>query len=147
MAQEQGQEQAGPGLTIDPADPDIARVGSAYALASQEGMSPELATQILALANATPEQVREAAENLAYKTAQVRSVANARLAEERGIHDDITGKIDAAAKEEAADYEALRGEENLLAAARGLNQQVGRSSRSSDLAPRRRSRRPRRRAP
>jgi hypothetical protein len=127
MAQEQGQGQAEPGLAIDPADPDVARVGSAYALASQEGMTPELATQILALADTTPEQVREATENLAYKTAQVRSVADARLAEERGIHDDITGKIDAAAKEEAADYEALRGEqEKLLAAARGLNEQVGR---------------------
>jgi hypothetical protein len=90
-------------------------------------MTPELATQILALADTTPEQVREATENLAYKTAQVRSVADARLAEERGIHDDITGKIDAAAKEEAADYEALRGEqEKLLAAARGLNEQIGR---------------------
>jgi hypothetical protein len=127
MAQEQGQGPAGPGLAIDPADPDVARVGSAYALASQEGMTPELATQILALADTTPEQVREATENLAYKTAQVRSVADARLAEERGIHDDITGKIDAATKEEAADYEALRGEqEKLLAAARGLNEQVGR---------------------
>src|SRR4051794_1053233 len=104
MAQEQAQAQgqAVPGLAIDPADPDVARVGSAYALASQEGMSPELATQILALADTTPQQVHESAENLAYKTAQVRSVADARLTEERGIHDDITAKIDNAAKEEAA---------------------------------------------
>lgn len=129
MAQEQGQAQgqAVPGLAIDPADPDVARVGSAYALASQEGMTPELATQILALADTTPQQVYESAENLAYKTAQVRLVADSRLSEERGIHDDITAKIDNAAKEEAADYTAQRGDQdNLLAAARGLNEQVGR---------------------
>lgn len=127
MAEEHGPGQAGAGLTIDPADPDIARVGAAYALASQEGMSPELATQILALADSTPQQVYAATENLAHKTAQVRAVADARLAEERDIHDDITAKIETASKEEAADYAAQRGEQdNLMTAARGLTEQVGR---------------------
>ena len=112
---------------LDPRDPDVARVESAYALVSQEGMAPDLATQILSLADSTPAQVGESVRRLAAKTAQLRAEADARLADERAVHDDITAKLDAAAKEEAADYAAQRGEqEKLLGAARGLNEQVGR---------------------
>ena len=115
------------GVALDPNDPDVQRVESAYALVSQEGMTPELAVQILSLADNTPDQVRQAVATLGARAAQIRSVADARLAEERAVHDDITAQLDAAAKEEAADYTALRDEQDrLLAAARGLNEQVGR---------------------
>ena len=115
------------GVALDPNDPDVQRVESAYALVSQEGMTPELAVQILSLADNTPDQVRQAVASLGARAAQIRAVANARLAEERAVHDDITAQLDAAAKEEAADYTALRDEQDrLLAAVRGLNEQVGR---------------------
>lgn len=115
------------GVALDPNDPDVQRVESAYALVSQEGMTPELAVQILSLADNTPDQVRQAVASLGARAAQVRAVADARLAEERAIHDDITAQLAAAAKEEAADYTALRDEQDqLLEAARGLNEQVGR---------------------
>ncbi|HET8627926.1 MAG TPA: hypothetical protein VFL91_10930 [Thermomicrobiales bacterium] len=118
-------QAAGPAL--DPRDPDIARVESAYGLVSQEGMTPELATQILSLADSTPAQVTAAIEALAAKTAAVRADADARLADERAVHEDITAKLDAATKEEAADYTAQRDEQDrLLTAARGLGEQVGR---------------------
>ena len=118
---------AAPPPALDPRDPDVARVESAYALVSQEGMAPDLATQILSLADSTPAQVGEAVRRLAARTAQLRAETDARLADERAVHDDITAKLDAAAKEEAADYAAQRGEqEKLLGAARGLNEQVGR---------------------
>jgi hypothetical protein len=115
------------GVALEPNDPDVQRVESAYALVSQEGMTPELAVQILSLADNTPEQVRQAVATLGARGAQVRSVADARLAEERGVHDDITARLDAAAREEAGDYASLRDEQDrLLEAARGLNEQVGR---------------------
>ncbi len=115
------------GVALEPNDPDVQRVESAYALVSQEGMTPDLAVQILSLADNTPEQVRQAVATLGARVAQIRSVADARLAEERGVHDDITAQLDAAAREEAADYTALRDEQDrLLEAARGLNEQVGR---------------------
>ncbi|HEX5479600.1 MAG TPA: hypothetical protein VFY79_07755, partial [Dehalococcoidia bacterium] len=115
------------GPALDPRDPDIARVESAYALVSQEGMTPDLATQILSLADSTPAQVAAAVEALAAKTAAVRADADARVADERAVHDDITAKLDAATKEEAADYAAQRDEQDrLLTAARGLGERVGR---------------------
>lgn len=118
-------QPAGPAL--DPRDPDIARVESAHALVSQEGMTPDLATQILSLADSTPAQVAGAVEALAARTAALRADADARLADERAVHDDITAKLDAATKEEAADYAAQRDEQDrLLAAARGLGERVGR---------------------
>lgn len=129
MAGEQEAGRAAPASApaFDPADPAVVRVGSAYALASQEGMTPELATQILALADTTPAQVGEAVTDLAARTAIVRAEADARLAEERAVHDDIAGRIATAAEEEAADYTAQRGEqEGLLTAARGLNERCGR---------------------
>jgi hypothetical protein len=90
-------------------------------------MTPELATQILSLADSTPAQVAASIESLAAKTAAVRADADARLADERGVHEDITAKLDAATKEEAADYATQRDEQDrLLAAARGLGEQVGR---------------------
>lgn len=127
MTQGAQQAQAAPAPAIDPNDPDVARVAAAYGLASQEGMTPELATQILALADSTPAQVQAAVDAVAAQSAQVRAAADARLAEERAIHDDITAKLDTVSQEEAADYATLRGEQDsLLAAARGLNEQVGR---------------------
>lgn len=137
MSSRQQHEQPAPGqaaatngpppLALDPRDPDLARVQSAYALVSQDGMTPDLATQILSLADSTPEQIGEAVQALAFKTQQLRAEAVARLTEERAIHDDITAKLNAAAQEEAADYTALRGEQDeLLVAARRLQEQVGR---------------------
>jgi hypothetical protein len=115
------------GVALDPNDPDIQRVESAYALVSQEGMTPELAVQILSLADNTPDQVRQAVASLGARAAQIRAVADTRLAEERAVHDDITAQLAAAAREEAADYTSLRDEQDrLLEAARGLNEQVGR---------------------
>lgn len=110
-----------------PADPDEARLTSAFELVSQEGMTPELAEQVLRLGDSSVADVLESARRVADRIAALRRAAESELAGERQAHDDLVARLDQATKEEQADYEAgLAEEERLLTAARALRDRVTR---------------------
>ena len=116
-----------PEQPAEPQSPDLDRVNAAFELISQEGMTPELAEQILRLGDSSPPAVLEAADRVAAEVAALRRQAEAALQGEEQAHRELVARLERAAQEEQVDYQtALAEEEKLLAAARALRDQVTR---------------------
>lgn len=116
-----------PAQPAEPQSPDLDRVNAAFELVSQEGMTLELAEQILRLGDSSPQAVLEAADRVAAEVAALRRQAEAELQGEEQAHRELMARLERAAQEEQADYQtALAEEEKLLAAARALRDQVTR---------------------